>query len=279
VQSASGSDVPVDALIIDIGAHRGEDSDFYLKLGYRVVAIEANPALAGILRQRFRAAIRAGRLTLIDKAVAESAGPVTFHANRQLSAWGTTDAQRAAWQRSLGTGHDQFQVDAVPLADVITEHGCPHYLKIDTQGSDLRCLASLQGCSCRPKFLSLESSMTSWADLLQEFAVLERLGYSRFAVIDQRRHRSGSFRTLAGATVEHHFEAGASGRFGTQLESLWVSKQAAIRRYRWIFLLYRLIGDHSPVQKLLDRKPLNGWPVIRSLLRLASWHDTHAMRE
>ncbi len=30
-------------LVFDVGAHKGEDSDFYLNLGYRVVAVEANP--------------------------------------------------------------------------------------------------------------------------------------------------------------------------------------------------------------------------------------------
>lgn len=33
-------------LIYDIGAHLGEDTDFYLKKGFKVVAIEANPFLA-----------------------------------------------------------------------------------------------------------------------------------------------------------------------------------------------------------------------------------------
>ena len=32
-------------LIYDVGAHKGENSDFYLRLGFRVVAVEANPML------------------------------------------------------------------------------------------------------------------------------------------------------------------------------------------------------------------------------------------
>jgi hypothetical protein len=32
-------------LIYDIGLHKGEDSEFYLKKGFRVVAIEALPSL------------------------------------------------------------------------------------------------------------------------------------------------------------------------------------------------------------------------------------------
>jgi len=33
-------------LIFDIGANNGDDTAFYLKKGFRVVAIEADPALA-----------------------------------------------------------------------------------------------------------------------------------------------------------------------------------------------------------------------------------------
>jgi hypothetical protein len=36
-----------DLLVFDIGCHRGEDSDFYLQKGFRIVAVEANPALFG----------------------------------------------------------------------------------------------------------------------------------------------------------------------------------------------------------------------------------------
>ena len=32
-------------LIFDIGCHLGEDSEFYLRKGFKVVAVEANPEL------------------------------------------------------------------------------------------------------------------------------------------------------------------------------------------------------------------------------------------
>ena len=65
------TEIPNLDLIFDVGTHKGQDSDFYLKLGYRVVAVEANPALADELRHRFREAIADGRLILVDKAVGE----------------------------------------------------------------------------------------------------------------------------------------------------------------------------------------------------------------
>ena len=41
-------------LIYDIGMHKGEDSEFYLRKGFRVVAFEANPELIASCAQRRR---------------------------------------------------------------------------------------------------------------------------------------------------------------------------------------------------------------------------------
>jgi predicted RNA methylase len=56
-------------LVYDIGAHRGEDSDYYLKLGFRVICVECDPAHVLFLRERFEREIGEGDLTLIDRAI------------------------------------------------------------------------------------------------------------------------------------------------------------------------------------------------------------------
>jgi 16S rRNA A1518/A1519 N6-dimethyltransferase RsmA/KsgA/DIM1 with predicted DNA glycosylase/AP lyase activity len=37
----------------DIGVFKGEDTERYLQLGYRVLCVEADPGLAEIIRSRF----------------------------------------------------------------------------------------------------------------------------------------------------------------------------------------------------------------------------------
>jgi hypothetical protein len=39
--------LPTNDLIFDLGMHNAADTKFYLDKGFRVVALEANPALAG----------------------------------------------------------------------------------------------------------------------------------------------------------------------------------------------------------------------------------------
>ncbi len=57
-------------LIFDIGLHRGEDTDFYLKKGFRVAAFEADPNLVAHCKARFRDAISEGRLQIVEGAIA-----------------------------------------------------------------------------------------------------------------------------------------------------------------------------------------------------------------
>src|SRR5580700_7845973 len=70
-------------LIYDVGLHKGEDTDFYLKKGFSVIAIEASPDLVAHAKVRFKEAIINGTLRLIEGAIAPaSAGAkIFFYAN------------------------------------------------------------------------------------------------------------------------------------------------------------------------------------------------------
>src|SRR5688500_18343629 len=82
-------------LIYDVGLHVGEDSDFYLKKGFKVVAIEANPDLAKVCREKFRDEIGQGRFTLIEGAIADPTTltpgqtSICFYRSRDRSSWGS----------------------------------------------------------------------------------------------------------------------------------------------------------------------------------------------
>jgi FkbM family methyltransferase len=70
-----------ESLIFDVGMHTGQDTDFYLKKGFDVVAVEANPALVEGARERFRDAIACGRLVIHEVAIADREGETDFYVN------------------------------------------------------------------------------------------------------------------------------------------------------------------------------------------------------
>ena len=73
----------VEDLIYDVGMHEGKDTEFYLRKGFRVVAIEANPELADKVRNRLSADVESGRLTILELAISDRDGLADFWSRRR----------------------------------------------------------------------------------------------------------------------------------------------------------------------------------------------------
>src|SRR3989441_8132891 len=65
-------------LVFDIGVNSGEDTAQYLRRGFRVVGVDANPEMVALCEQRFRADISAGRLVLLNVGLAAEDGTASF---------------------------------------------------------------------------------------------------------------------------------------------------------------------------------------------------------
>lgn len=261
-------------LIYDVGAHKGEDTDYYLKKGFRVVAVEADPILARELRDRLAPAIVSGQLTVVEAAVADKAGEIEFFHNEQNTVWGTIHQDWAERNEKMGAPSSRIKVRAIRFEDLLREYGVPYYLKVDIEGADMVCVSALASTTDKPKFLSLESTKTSWADLLKEFDVLESLGYKRFQVVNQARieEQSEPNPPREGSYSGHKLQFGSTGLFGNDLPGPWLTKAQAIRRYARIFLQYKFFGDNTRGQQFMWR-----FPKYRRMV-IPDWYDTHAAR-
>jgi FkbM family methyltransferase len=223
-------------LIYDVGAHVGEDTEFYLKKGFKVVAVEANPVLAENLRKKFKSNIADGSLVVVSSAIAETAGEVNFYTNER-SEWGTVRPGFVERNSHMGSPSKSITVRAVSFPEVLREHGVPYYLKIDIEGADLICLEGLKQNAEKPRFVSIESEKRTWRALLYEFKLLQTLGYSKFKIVDQAQisRQRPPAPPAEGRYVDHRFELGSSGLFGEELPGQWLTMRQAIWRYRLIF--------------------------------------------
>jgi FkbM family methyltransferase len=268
----------VNDLVYDVGLHKGEDSAFYLAKGYRVVAFEANADLIAMCKQRFSSEIAAGRLTIVEGAIAAPGGRAVRFYKHPLTVWGTTSEQLVARNRVVAES-EMVYVDRVDFDGKLRETGMPSFMKIDVEGADMLCLEALLEFERRPTSLSIESTQTEWAALEEEFSLLEQLGYDRFAVVQQATipGRKIKTRTVDGHPLTFRFEEDASGPFGSDLEG-WMDRRSAIASYKRIFLAYRLVGAESLLRKTKLGRALPG-PAARYLgLPLPGWFDTHAAR-
>ena len=260
----------VDDLIYDLGFHRGEDTAYYLRKGYRVVAFEANPDLVAQAGRRFEAELASGRLELVQGAISASQEThVTFYKNPRNSVWGTTSKD---WVTRNGQTVTQIAVPVVHLEDHLRRTGTPYFVKIDIEGADRLCLEALLALEARPATVSIESTKAGFAELRLELDLLERLGFRRFAAVQQAHIGGRQILTHSrqGERFAYRFEQGSSGGFGEDIDG-WAGRAEIERQYRSIFARYRRSGDGSLVNLAVRRVP-----VVRRLL--ASWYDTHAAR-
>jgi FkbM family methyltransferase len=205
-------------LIYDVGLHVGQDTDYYLKKGFRVVAIEANPLLVEECSARFQDAIRAGRLTIVNMGIADEDRTLPFYVNEKLSEWSSFDMQ-------IGTTRGPYRVIQVPattLDRIMARHGVPYYLKLDIEGMDFPAIRSLRGMAGKPRHVSLENGQKHMIDELFE------QGYRHFKFINQAKIHEIRLTPPAreGNFVDHTFPFGASGPFGEETAGPWLDRES-----------------------------------------------------
>ena len=164
-------------LIYDVGAYDGTDTAYYLSLGYNVLAIEADPALAERLRVKFCDAVRAGTLQVLHCGVTESDGERPFYICPKMQDWNSFDRN---WATSRGMEVVEVSVPTRRFESILAEYGVPTFLKVDIEGLDGLCIKALNA-QLAPRFVSFEASRKD-IDLIVH---LRAIGYQKFALIDQ----------------------------------------------------------------------------------------------
>ena len=255
-----------DDLVFDVGMHLGEDSEHYLERGYRVVAVEANPALVERAEDHFADAIAAGQLTVIGAAVADQAGTVEFSVSDQITIWSSHDEDFIARNEGWGTDYRTFEAPAVRFEDLLEEHGVPHYLKVDIEGADMLCLRALHEVSERPDYVSVESAVsgprTGTDPVVDELAELWALGYRSFKFVDQTRH-------------DLSFPPESSGPFGEQTRGTWAPIAATTLRAMTLRFEHEIGGPDGRWGKSRAGRAYR-WLRTDLLKRPLGWYDLHA---
>ena len=271
-------------LVYDVGLHRGQDTDFYLKKGYRVVAFEADPDNVAFCRERFAREIAEGRLTIVEGAIAENAATnnghnpaVQFYKCVEHPLWSSACEDWAARNEVLGTRNDVVNVPAVDFAKCIEQYGVPHYLKADIVGNEIVCLKAFLEFENKPEYISIRSEKLVFRKLEHEFDLLEQLGYKDFKAVKQDFERITSpLPSSNGDKPYHNFEDGSSGPFGEETSGRWKTRDEALRDYRTVFVKYWLFGDYSYLVQ--TRRGRSFIATLERLLRrsVPGWYDTHA---
>ena len=161
-------------VVFDLGMNEGQDTEYYLQSGYRVIAVEANKRLAQSNAVKYARAISESRLTILNVGIAEKEGMMDFWVCDDKSEWSSFDRTMAA---TNSCRHHAESVEVWTYARLQAEYGVPHYLKIDIEGKEHACLDQIG--SRLPQYISLEAYSES------DLTKLAELGYRQFKCISQ----------------------------------------------------------------------------------------------
>ncbi len=205
--------------IIDLGMNNGDDTAFYLAKGYNVVAVEANPHLVATARTRFAKAIESHRLTILENAIWETPGLVTFFINDDNDHWSSVDI---GWAGRDQSNCRALEVEAITLNQIFDQFGTPLFLKIDVEGVDQMVLNQLAGQIIKPLYVSVEDCRFGF-DYIEALA---HCGYDGFKLLDQ-----STVPTLRDDLLGYCFPKGSSGPFGKDVPGHWLDKDEVIKLY------------------------------------------------
>jgi FkbM family methyltransferase len=166
--------------VFDFGMYDGEDARYYLESGYKVVAVEANPALCAMVAKRLAQYVNAGHLVIENVAVSNQPGTIDLHISGQDLGSSSVVAERLEDRFPLG----KYSVPTVTYDDLAKRHGKPTFLKIDIEGADKECVLSLKH-ETAPPYLSFEAH----TDLEVMVDHCYSAGYRSFKIIHQNSFR------------------------------------------------------------------------------------------
>jgi FkbM family methyltransferase len=224
-------------LVMDVGMNNGDDTAFYLAKGFRVVAVEANPALVERAKERFAAEIAAGRLSLCGVAISDRDGMVDFF--EDVKDDGRSSLSHDVAVQNVTTRAGQWRRIGVPcrrMEGILEEHGTPYYMKIDIETADRLCLEALAAGGRRPKYVSFELDLAKFEDTFLALKLLWDMGYRHFKLVNQALHhrirlpnppREGRF-------VGFRFKKRMSGPFGEETPGEWMDIDQTAQRYFWL---------------------------------------------
>ncbi len=207
-----------DEVIYDLGMNNGDDIEYYLKKGLKVVGIEANPSLVESCKERFEEAINNKRLVLENVAVAvgESSPSIEFYVHK------SSHVSSTLVRPDDIENYDLIHVSHKSIEEIIKAHGKPYYLKVDIEHYDAEILKDLLRTKHRPRFISAESHD------LNVFAALCLLDYEYFNLVNgnsvSTHYSDANIQTSSGSEC-YSFPAHSAGPFGEDISTPWMKKE------------------------------------------------------
>ena len=204
-------------IIYDVGSNNGDDIPYYLLKSDLVIAIEANPKLCDLIKERFQNDISKEKL-IVESCVVQTEKTlleVPFYIHKK---------NHVLSQFPKPSNIEDFEEVKLPsknIIDLIKKYGDPYYIKIDVEHYDNLILKELLNNKIVPPYISCEShSIDVFATLVSSQV------YRSFKLVDgktvSKKYQNHEIETLIGKT-KYSFPYHSAGPFGNNISGPWLT--------------------------------------------------------
>jgi len=164
--------------IFDIGANKGNKVNAFLKMGFKVVALEPEKKSIETLKWRFG---NNKNVTIVERGVSDSISELPVYITESRSGLNTLSEK---WVKSIGDENENrwhssqqynvsYTIQTTTLDEIIKTYGVPYFIKIDVEGFELNVI---KGLSSAPAFLSFECNLPEFmAETIEILHLLQKL--------------------------------------------------------------------------------------------------------
>lgn len=159
-------------LCFDIGAHAGDMTEIFVKLGAKVVTIEPQSECIKYFKEKFK---KNPKVIVIEKGVANQEGKLRLFISEESSARSTFSKKNMKKRCSILRWNKEKIVPVTTLDNLIKEFGLPKYCKIDVEGFEYRVL---KGLTQLIPYISFQNNSIDGTKKCLNY--LSSLGYKQF---------------------------------------------------------------------------------------------------
>jgi len=212
-------------IIYDLGAGDGSNIAYYLLKADKVVAVEANPGLCQIIKNKFDKEIFKKNLVVENLVITDEINNLddSFYIHKYHDLLGQYPKPKEKI--------DNFNIINIKSKDIISLikfHGEPYYIKIDLENHDNIILRKILSSKIKFSYLSVEVNNKETISILTEVG-----NFNAYKIVNGKKiskyYGKSKVEDKYNKKIKYSFLKNSAGPFGNDIKGFWMDKENLLK--------------------------------------------------